>query len=62
MKKASRQRKKNAPTKRLDAVEMKNQIQAELYEITKNFNAEELIEFYRERARASGLGRTAPRK
>ncbi len=36
----------------LDAVAMKNQIQAELYGETKNLNGQELIEFYRKKAKA----------
>jgi hypothetical protein len=48
--------KKNEPkaknlNKRFDAVDMKNQIQADLYSETKHLDGQELIEFYRRKAK-----------
>ncbi len=44
--------------KNFDAVEMKNQIQAKLYEQTKNLNSQELIAFYRAKAKAGPFKKT----
>lgn len=43
--------KKENGKKNFDPVAMKNEIQAKLYEQTKNLNSEELIEFYRNKAK-----------
>ena len=54
---------KNRPTKTddrkksFDAVVMKNEIQAKLYEQTKDLSSQQLIEFYRNKAKAGPFKR-----
>jgi hypothetical protein len=62
MRKFDRVKKEKKVEGGIDAVEMKNRIQEKLYEETKNLTPNELIEFYREKAKASRIRKTVPRK